>query len=1502
MMPPKRKAPEDNATPKRVTRRRQQPIADAKDEPDELNLAFTKPLVPPSTPGPRPGPSRLVMDCVEITTPRAIALRSSAACASPTTGNYAPDLFHRSSQQIPSNFHQPLRESVLLIPHASLPQNLQHRPNDVPVTPSGHASRPPSPKKGSDLTSLPSPVKLPGVLPAHLVPCLRLQKRAILDALQSPLSWEDTDDHGHLSTNGTAYTQLHSLLYGTTTRGEGNSCLLLGPRGSGKTSLTERAIKDLPEEPIVLRLSGHTQHNDRLALREIARQLSQQTGKSFLRDPDEDANSTGEEPNPFIDPGPTKSIPPPSHLPALISVLPTLSRPTVVILDAFDLFAQHARQSLLYCLLDTVQSCKVGQEKRVKSRFSGRMIRTSPPSDLLFWINISRRLLNTPVDDPSEWGTLWSFAVHTFLEDRKVVDTIKDTFALTRDVRMLKQMLTAVVTNLRTTSPFPTASHISAAVSTQRLRKKFSSLQALPYPSTCLLVATMHAHSAGHDMITFEMLYDAFREEFRASAAAPVQIEGGSIGMAKCTREVLMRSFEELVGAHMFTNVAAPSPNIAPEFVRYRCLVERGAVKQAVNAMGQTNVKKCDYVIYDPCSETTTLRAVFRMKPTSPTDLFTLDYANESDIDAFKAALQLDEHDHFGTASPSAYPGTPIPQSPRIRKVSALSDFAPINLKVKRRRKGERSPEHRQDWLFLLLRWPLLVCVDVGVHPRIRIHIFLGLSQIFIFVIIAAQFSLYIFIRQVVNTKEWLSAWRGRKGELRRRLRASRTYEEWKESALTLDRYLDFQEWKRVDEDSFYDWKLVKKVQILSIPRREILLTHDQVNRSLKILRERNDVRGVLGVLETCIRSNFAGVESPRLYSEGHLLSCQIPDIYLTPFQTFLGTKNLIESYHDEQERALRFIRESTELSNEEKKRFFKSASTNLGTSALCLSGGASFGYYHVGVVKAFLDAGLLPRVIAGTSAGGLIAALVCTRTEEELKTLLVPELAHKLSACDEPLEVWMKRFWKTGARFDSVTWARKSAFFTRGSMTFREAYLRTGRILNISVIPADRHSPTKLLNYVTAPDTVIWSALLASAAVPGILNPVVLMQKLRDGRLVPWNWGSKFKDGSLRVDIPIQALNLYFNVTHPVVSQVNPHVHLFFFAPRGSAGKPVAHRKGKGWRGNFLLSAAEQWLKLELTKNFKVIRDLELLPQLLGQDWSSVFLQRFDGTVTYALTIFNDWDWSRILSDPDPAELQRMIRVGELVTWPKLHIIENRYRIEQQIMLGRRAVRHAIQRARSKLTPTDTDSVINDSNASKPSTGTRPPGTSTTVEPPFAMDTDTEKAFADNGTAWYFRRGRPTVNHTVESGMSTPGDAGYTITTDPLRSPVLRRKWASDLLESRGSPDDDIPTTPDYSPTPRRASGSAKSTFFTKMKRKSVSALAIPFPSPLKSPRAVKSKEPSPNRHEPPWSSDSSSGEDGRSLYDSKSIRAAGLSSLMQDVEVDPDYGGVSEDDVDSD
>lgn len=50
-------------------------------------------------------------------------------------------------------------------------------------------------------------------------------------------------------------------------------------------------------------------------------------------------------------------------------------------------------------------------------------------------------------------------------------------------------------------------------------------------------------------------------------------------------------------------------------------------------------------------------------------------------------------------------------------------------------------------------------------------------------------------------------------------------------------------------------------------------------------------------------------------------------------------------AYVTEQEKAIEFVRDSPDLSNEEKKRFFKNINTNLGTTALCLSGGATFGY-----------------------------------------------------------------------------------------------------------------------------------------------------------------------------------------------------------------------------------------------------------------------------------------------------------------------------------------------------------------------------------------------------------------------------------------------------------------------------------------------------------------------------------------------------------------------------
>lgn len=360
----------------------------------------------------------------------------------------------------------------------------------------------------------------------------------------------------------------------------------------------------------------------------------------------------------------------------------------------------------------------------------------------------------------------------------------------------------------------------------------------------------------------------------------------------------------------------------------------------------------------------------------------------------------------------------------------------------------------------------------------------------------------------------------------------------------------------------------------------------------------------------------------------------------------------------------------------EEKRELFKSLHANYGRTALCLSGGATFAYYHFGVVKALLDEDLLPDVITGTSGGALVAGLVATRTNEELKQLLVPALAHRITACSDPFLTWVRRWYSTGARFNSVDWARKCSWFTRGSMTFREAYERTGRILNVSCVPADPHSPTMLCNYLTSPDCVVWSAVLASAAVPGILNPVVLMMKLRDGTLVPYSFGHKWKDGSLRTDVPVKALNLHFNVNFTIVSQVNPHINLFFFSSRGSVGQPVTHRKGRGWRGGFLGTAAEQYIKLDMTKWLKILRQLELLPRLLGQDWSQIWLQQgFGGTITiWPRSV--PMDFVHILTDPTPARLARMIHEGQQSAFPTLKFIANRLRIERLVERGRRETR----------------------------------------------------------------------------------------------------------------------------------------------------------------------------------------------------------------------------------
>ncbi|KAK3380072.1 hypothetical protein B0T24DRAFT_181844 [Lasiosphaeria ovina] len=637
----------------------------------------------------------------------------------------------------------------------------------------------------------------------------------------------------------------------------------------------------------------------------------------------------------------------------------------------------------------------------------------------------------------------------------------------------------------------------------------------------------------------------------------------------------------------------------------------------------------------------------------------------------------------------------PSPRSSSLF-ITAQSDWAPVHEKVlgskrserrrhrdrqKKRRPGNSlSPlqilmgtrskdETREGYLYSLLKWPFLVIVGAWL---------LGLSLA------------YLATRSYIYLYEQFVAWRGQRERLRRAMRATGSYPDWVAAARQMDDFFENGEWRKENEYAYYDSTTVRRVwgQMRKCREKAEAAERDAVSPDPE---NRKPVEDLKALIEACVKNNFVGIENPRLYS-----------------QTYYGTKNLVQNFVDEVERSLKFLIGTKQLSNEEKRVMFKGTFANFGRSALCLSGGATFAYYHLGVVKALLDEDHLPDIITGTSGGALVAALVATRTNEELKELLVPALAHRITACREPFMVWARRWWTTGARFDSVDWAKQCAWWTRGSMTFREAYERTGRILNVSCIPADPHSPTILCNYLTSPDCVIWSAVLASAAVPGILNPVVLMMKTRSGTLVPYSFGHKWKDGSLRTDIPIKALNLHFNVNFTIVSQVNPHISLFFFSSRGSVGSPVTHRKGRGWRGGYLGSAVEQYIKLDLTKWLRVLRQLELLPRPLGQDWSQLWLQQFGGTVTiWPKGILSDFLY--ILSDPPPARLARMIHEGRQSAFPKLKFIANRLKVERMVEQGRRATRPAVRRGsiESILSEDDLRSLMRKQRTRGPRDGT---------------------------------------------------------------------------------------------------------------------------------------------------------------------------------------------------
>jgi TAG lipase/steryl ester hydrolase/phospholipase A2/LPA acyltransferase len=132
--------------------------------------------------------------------------------------------------------------------------------------------------------------------------------------------------------------------------------------------------------------------------------------------------------------------------------------------------------------------------------------------------------------------------------------------------------------------------------------------------------------------------------------------------------------------------------------------------------------------------------------------------------------------------------------------------------------------------------------------------------------------------------------------------------------------------------------------------------------------------------------------------------------------------------------------------------------------------------------------------------------------------------------------------------------------------------------VLNVSVTAADTNEPPRLLNYLTAPHVVIWSAVACSSAFPRLHHPQELLARNAAGNLVSFSSeavgggeGSRqWRDGSLEEDLPMRGLSEMFSVNHFIVSQTNPHIVPFLNLKRhlGTAGAVAESEFKHRWAG----------------------------------------------------------------------------------------------------------------------------------------------------------------------------------------------------------------------------------------------------------------------------------------------------------------------------------------------
>lgn len=367
------------------------------------------------------------------------------------------------------------------------------------------------------------------------------------------------------------------------------------------------------------------------------------------------------------------------------------------------------------------------------------------------------------------------------------------------------------------------------------------------------------------------------------------------------------------------------------------------------------------------------------------------------------------------------------------------------------------------------------------------------------------------------------------------------------------------------------------------------------------------------------------------------------------------GPKRIVEDYLNTVTKALDQLchTEIDGLSRQDKLTLFQHAERNFGRPSLMLSGGGTFGIYHMGVIQALLEQDLLPEVISGTSMGSIAAGIMAINNNESLRALYnKPEDRHY-----HPLKrLSVKDMWSSKSML-SETQLKECVESNIGDITFAEAYAKTGREISITVSSVRSGQKPRILNHLTAPNVLISSASKASCSVPGLFPPCKLQAKTVTGEIVDYMPTEYWVDGSFASDIPQKRIGRLHNVNYFIVSQANPHV-LPFVSHRHKSGvlatvKDIAVSSVVN-QGRTLLKVAKRRLHKEPWRSW-----LDHGALVLGQEYL--------GDINLHPDFPAEW-YLKFMKNPTVEEIHFLLKTGERATWPYLKMIDHQTLISRKL------------------------------------------------------------------------------------------------------------------------------------------------------------------------------------------------------------------------------------------